>query len=879
MFLRHRLKAFQGEVILGFLWLTMLFSNVFGLKAVYKLLIIRRVKRLRMFDKTYYLDNNADVQLSGQAALKHYVFYGDKEGRAPMPIFDPNYYRSQVPGLSKSVNTLLHYVYIGQYRKISPSPWFDVGFYLTNNKDVARTSIEPLTHYLKWGGLEGRSPCPQFDGSYYLCTYPDVAEARFNPLLHYLFYGRQEGRATRPEHGSNIIDAIESGELPLLTLPEESSWLTFTPRAKVKGAEIDVIIPVYKARIETLRCLHSTLKANCEVSYELIVINDASPELDLTLDLRKYADLGLFSLIENPENKGFVHTVNRGMGLHKNRHVVILNSDTEVYDGWLDRLHQAANRNLKTGTVTPLSNNATICSYPQFLHDNPYPLELSHAELDKLTASVNADCEIEAPTGVGFCMYIKRHCLTSVGLFDEKTFGKGYGEENDFCQKAIRKGWRNIIAADVYVRHLGSASFQGEKAKRVHDALKILDKRYPKYRKEIDNFIQLDPLKEIRCRLDSARMHRLKKEKNMLIVCHNRGGGSERRVQEDILYFSQQGYGVFTLRPMNRQPEKAILGHPSIRSFPNINPFEFIDISVLTKTLLDLNITEVHTHSLVDFVPEAPKQIGKLVKAINAYWKVNLHDYKVICPRVNLVDENGFYCGEPTKESECNRCLTNRGSDFNVFDIKAWRNAHGQQLKFADKILVPDEDMAIRLNRYFPKLKITVEPHENITPNIYPTRFPQIPADRKLKVVIIGAIGKLKGFNVIINCAKHAKLHNLNIEFTIMGYSMNDRLMQEADVKVTGKYQEHEALDKLKSLNPDVIWLPSIWPETYSYTLSLALKAQLPVFAFDIGAIARRIKTFHSADTVMPLSWYDSPEAINSEFEKFRATYLQIQKP
>jgi len=70
--------------------------------------------------------------------------------------------------------------------------------------------------------------------------------------------------------------------------------------------------------------------------------------------------------------------------------------------------------------VTLLSNNATICSYPRFLQENPFPLELNFAELDALTATVNAGVEVEAPTGVGFCMYIKRAALQDVGVFDQK---------------------------------------------------------------------------------------------------------------------------------------------------------------------------------------------------------------------------------------------------------------------------------------------------------------------------------------------------------------------------------------------------------------------------------------------------------------------------
>ena len=434
---------------------------------------------------------------------------------------------------------------------------------------------------------------------------------------------------------------------------------------------------------------------------------------------------------EQSQNLGFVHTVNRGMALHPKRDVVLLNADTEVFDGWLDRLRQAAQRHPRTGTVTPLSNNATICSYPRFLQDNPFPLEFSYAELDALTAKVNAGVEVEAPTGVGFCLYIKRAVLKDVGQFDEASFGRGYGEENDFCQRAIRKGWRNIIAADVFVHHWGSASFQGEKAKRLQAALKTLDRLHPNYQRDVAAFIDRDPLLDVRRRFDLARLIRLRRDKNTLIVSHNRGGGAERNVQEEIRRLNREGCGVFLMRPQAGQPSHVVIRHPAAKPLPNLPSYPLADTAAMTAALKDFNITEIHTHSLVDFTPEAPDHLIRLVEALGARWEVNLHDYKVICPRINLADGNGFYCGEPA-ETACNLCLAEVGSDFGVTDIGAWRAMHRRALLAADQVLVPDEDAAERLGRYFPEVTFEVSPHEDIDPAQIPIRIPELAPHEKL---------------------------------------------------------------------------------------------------------------------------------------------------
>ncbi|MGA6924502.1 MAG: glycosyltransferase, partial [Desulfosarcina sp.] len=507
------------------------------------------------------------------------------------------------------------------------------------------------------------------------------------------------------------------------------------------------------------------------------------------------------TLLINSENRGFVQSANRGLRLHVDRDVVLLNSDTQVFNGWIDRLRQTAMRHTRTGTVTPLSNNATICGYPRYLQDNPFPLELDYAELDGLTASVNADIEIEAPTGVGFCMYIKRAALDQVGLFDEERFGKGYGEENDFCQRAIRKGWRNMIAADVFVHHWGAASFQGQKAQRVLCALKTLDRLHPGYQRDVAAFIDRDPLRDCRRRLDQARLLRLRGKKNVLIVCHSRGGGAERNVQEEVRRLVREGCGVFLMRPNPGDRSQVFLRHPSATQLPNLPALRLDDTAAMAEALGSLGINEIHTHSLVDFTPDAPDHLIALSKALGARWEVNLHDYKAVCPRINLVDGNGFYCGEPTP-SACNRCLGQHGSDFGATDIGSWRAMHGRALRAADRVWVPDTDAAKRLKRYFPEIAFAVAPHEKIDLARIPIQTPELTEGDRLRVVVIGAIGKIKGFDVLLACARHARQRRLPIEFILMGYSMNDRLLQEAGVRVTGRYLEEKARVTLEALSP-----------------------------------------------------------------------------
>ena len=276
------------------------------------------------------------------------------------------------------------------------------------------------------------------------------------------------------------------------------------PRPRKDDARIDVVIPVYGNRHLTLRTIDSVLAAEVKVPFELIVVDDASPDPVLAAELRQLADRGLVSLLANGTNLGFVRSANRGLLLHGDRDVVLLNSDTNVFGDWLDRLLAVLHGTPTIATVTPLSNAATILSYPIPLRDNNHS-SLDYAALDKICARLNAK-PVELPTGVGFCMAIKRKCIDQIGGFDFAVFGRGYGEENDFCRRAAVRGWRHAAATNVFVWHKGGGSFAEQREELVAAAQLALERRHPGYGAMILDFIALDPLQSVRAQLDAARV-------------------------------------------------------------------------------------------------------------------------------------------------------------------------------------------------------------------------------------------------------------------------------------------------------------------------------------------------------------------------------------
>jgi GT2 family glycosyltransferase len=353
-----------------------------------------------------------------------------------------------------------------------------------------------LFHYLLLGSQRGLRPRADFDPADYRRRNPDVERAGYEPFAHYFHFGRREGRG-----GTAAADRPDT---TLPSLPDIARILEHRPR-DAAVATVDVIVPVYGSRRFALQTIDSVLAAGGTVPYELVVVDDASPDHALRGELELLANKGLLTLLTNACNIGFVGSANRGLVLHAGRDVVLLNSDTKVFDGWLDRLMAALHGRPDTGTATPLSNAATILSYPVTLRDNNRLPGLDFALLDRLCAGLGEPV-VELPTAVGFCMAIKRACLDEVGVFDAERFGRGYGEENDFCLRATAAGWRHVAATNLFVWHQGGGSFGPEREVRLADALVTIGQLHPEYGTLVQSFIRRDPLQPVRAALDAARI-------------------------------------------------------------------------------------------------------------------------------------------------------------------------------------------------------------------------------------------------------------------------------------------------------------------------------------------------------------------------------------
>jgi glycosyltransferase involved in cell wall biosynthesis len=217
---------------------------------------------------------------------------------------------------------------------------------------------------------------------------------------------------------------------------------------------------------------------------------------------------------------------------------------------------------------------------------------------------------------------------------------------------------------------------------------------------------------------------------------------------------------------------------------------------------------------------------------------VVVHDYAWVCPRITLVGPDKRYCGEPGGDA-CEACYSDAGGSLEE-DIRpaALRQRSRGVLLNAQRVVVPSADVARRLARYIPELSCKVTPWEPELPMPAAVRVSRL----RVRVVVVGAIGIDKGYEYLLACARHVVSQRMAMEFVVVGFTCDDkRLLETGVVHITGAYDEAEAIALIREQEAEVGFLPALWPETWSYTLSQMWQSGLDVVAFEIGAPADRI--------------------------------------
>ncbi|MFZ5802462.1 MAG: glycosyltransferase [Candidatus Omnitrophota bacterium] len=314
--------------------------------------------------------------------------------------------------------------------------------------------------------------------------------------------GAQVERIAQGRYGWTVpLEAGAGGlfEKLKLFLKERNMITEKKENLRREKVQADIVLPFYN-RLDRLKACVASLIKNTDVRSRLLLIDDGSSEagIDAYLGgLRSDNPWVEIKILRQQQNSGFVRAVNMGWQ-YSGRHVVVLNSDALVPPGWLSRLLAPALLDGRVASITPYSNNGTICSFPEIDRYNPLPVGHTVDSLDACFRILDQVRPILIPTGVGFCMWFNRNAIADVGDLDETLFGRGYGEENDWCLRASRKGYKHLHVQNLFVYHEGGASFgEAADAQKQENIGRLLAK-YPDYHKKIGRFIGRDPGRKFR---------------------------------------------------------------------------------------------------------------------------------------------------------------------------------------------------------------------------------------------------------------------------------------------------------------------------------------------------------------------------------------------
>lgn len=562
-----------------------------------------------------------------------------------------------------------------------------------------------------------------------------------------------------------------------------STQLIFgSPSPLQSSSTVDIVVPVYSGRSETLACLDAIRTSNNNTLHRVVVVDDCSTDENLRNALRERMRRGEITLISRPINAGFAGAVNTVLTLDSTHDVVLLNADTLVFGNWLDRMRAVAYQSNDIGTVTPLSNHGELVSYPSPMRNNPV-LNTKHAELvDQLFNLIGPKEAIDVPVGVGFCLYIKRKALTEAGLFDENTFGRGYSEDTDFCLRIRTYGWRNVCAANVYVVHWGSRSFGDEKQYLVAQNLCRLHARYPRHSEEYEQFLADNPL----CNLyRDAQRHWLAKV------------GPQYKGALQIGAFESEEGITFTLEPIEKRHCQwwIILNITGITGLSSIE-YEWPSQSLeLREDLLAAGFKNIELKTFGEWPADI---VDYLTDGFISY-NVILEDYSGYCPRKYRLTRNAVVCDDPVDINECENCLAELGPlVYNYTDITSWQKRTQHILSKANKINALNDEIHNAYVKRFPMLNKQIKKNEALL------KFPPIlslPLELKesLHIAVLSARSLDEGYLQLIEQANKTLEQRLGVVFIVLGTTMNDaNLQQLPNIHLVGIVPKIEVQDVLR---------------------------------------------------------------------------------
>lgn len=229
----------------------------------------------------------------------------------------------------------------------------------------------------------------------------------------------------------------------------------FVAEEAMNNKLVSIIIISYNGLFETTEpCLRSIFEQTDYPDYEVIVVDNCSADGTQEYLKALSAEEHRLKCIFNVENRGFAGGNNDAIKVANGRFLVLLNSDTLVQKGWLQRIVSVLAADDSIGLVGPVSNSAG--NEQTIFTSGKTPEQI----LDEgaLWAKISRGDIIPMERLCFFCVATRRDVIDKIGLLDE-SYGIGFYEDDDYCIRVKNAGFKLACLEDVFVYHRGSASF------------------------------------------------------------------------------------------------------------------------------------------------------------------------------------------------------------------------------------------------------------------------------------------------------------------------------------------------------------------------------------------------------------------------------------
>ena len=810
------------------------------------------VEKSGLYDHEYYSNQSRTKFLTPTQGLLHYLKYGYKKGHNPSKKFNGNTYLKKYPDVKEAgLNPLVHYLKYGkneektdkcdknirEYKLVEESGLYNHEYYSEQVSKGFGSPRHGLLHYLEHGFKQGYNPSKYFDGEAYFNRYPDVKNSSLNPLVHYLKYGIKEERIGLKEIEFKNLNDTYNIEKIIKQLTKKVTVITIADNIKYLND-----------------CIRNLIKYN-KTEFEIIIINQKYDNISNYISFNNIKIIN----IENTLHK-LINTLK--MIIKKtDDDILFIKNNVITYEKFLMKLTIAAYSNERTGIVIPISNYSSI-SLTEDLDNN-------HILINNVSKKEYNETPIPNTT----CMYIKNKLLKRTPLREDEKWLE------HLCSKAVYDGWKSVFDDSTFVNYQ-----QLKNNQKQDDEFALVDP-YNSENQPTVRFLNSQAYsnsnKSVQSYLNQENNENYNK-KRILYVMHYSGG-----VEFAVKDIAKSVSGEYDCYILKAYPSKFILYHLSEEIFIPIQEFdlkypwhstllhseEYKQIYFYILANLNIDIIEIdhllfHTFDIID--------VGEI---LNIPTIITIHDYYYICPTFVLLDENNKYCGGYC-ENDGKNC-SKRVKWFNLpINITEWKIEWQKQMlkifKRCNNILTATNFTKNMILKHYPDLNTEdIQLIEHGRDLIKYDNFSIIPNSyQPVKILIPGTLSVHKGSEFVKKLKKIDVENKLELHF--LG-GVDDEIKKIGVAH--GKYKREEFSKHVYKIKPSFIGIFSIWPETYSYTLTESLSAGIPIIGSNMGALKERIEDYDCGwliDINKPEEAYEKILKIASDKKEYKRVRKQI---